>query len=142
MLDPNEPATIDSVEPLTVVGTGIKYLGAGIRYISESFQASGAMIINAHPFPPDLDPPMMDAIGAQVYTSCAHRLSPYTEFDLGLGRVGDAGGAWLGFQIHYHSGGREYVLVLHDKSILCGPDVADMCPPAPSVTAAPKSRVP
>lgn len=120
--DPSVPATIESVQPLQTVGTGFHFLGARVRLIDD--HEGSTPIGSVHPFPPNVTQPLEDAVGAQVSTSCADRVR-YTEIDLGLGRDGLAGGGWYGFQITYKAKGQEYVLLLHDVLVLCGPDVPD-----------------
>ncbi|MBI3751646.1 MAG: hypothetical protein HY263_08345 [Chloroflexi bacterium] len=130
----SDPATIESVGPTATLGSGSRYLGAGIRSF---FRRSGDVPIISKPgFPPDVPDPVSPAVGAQVTTSCAAMEdpgAPYTELLVGFDATGGSGAGWSGVDIGYTVRGEHRILQVNETIARCGPSLdPGVCPTPPA----------
>jgi hypothetical protein len=122
--DAGSPPVIASVTPVRSVGT-YQFLGGLIR----EFVAGDAHtpIISIAGYPPNVPDRLREVAGFVVTASCSPEggSATYTEALLGIGRDGEGGGGWLGEEIAYHVGGRQYTLALDYTMLVCGPAVPE-----------------
>jgi hypothetical protein len=140
----SEPAVLDgSVGATSIVGNGMRYLGARVREFIPS--EVDTPIGSAEAFPPTF-PIVRDALhqvqGFAVTHPCQIRnpdaTVPYTELMLGLGAATvTGGGGWIGIDIGYAAGGHHHVVSTAWNILVCGPLVpARYCPTSPTPSAA------
>ncbi len=125
-----DPAVIESVTPAVSVGTGYRFLGAGIRRFQPTQDHTTVISLSAWPPPRDEVPDTLaDIHGYAVTTPCSQPVNsaPYTELMIGLGLDGDDGGGWNGIEVGYTVAGRHRVLVIAHDLFICGPAVAAQC---------------
>jgi hypothetical protein len=74
-------------------------------------------------------PTIVSAIaGYSVRTACVDDpAAPYTELLVGLGRIGDDGGGWMGIDVTYERAGQTRVLAIDHNLLICGAAVASFC---------------
>jgi hypothetical protein len=125
-----DPAVIESVAPTVSIGTGYRFLGAGIRQFQLTRDHTTVIGLSAWP-PPRTEVPdtLADVRGYVVSTPCSEPANSgaYTELMIGLGREGDDGGGWNGIDVGYSVAGRHRVLVIAHDLFICGPAVAEQC---------------
>lgn len=121
----DEPAILESVSPAATVGSGFRFLGAGVRAWTPTSANAGIIGVDGWPPPSSFVPDKVHKIrGFAVSTSCANGpRAPYTELLIGLGLVSSDGGGWRGIEVGYHVGGRHRVLVLNHDLMICGTSV-------------------
>lgn len=125
-----DPALIESVTPAVSVGTGYRFLGAGIRQFLLTQEHTNVISVSSWPPARDMIPdPLADIHGYAVTTPCTAdaRDRPYTELLIGLGLQGDDGGGWNGIDIAYSVAGHHRVLAIDHDLFICGPAVAAQC---------------
>jgi hypothetical protein len=123
------PAILESVSPTVSVGTGYRFLGAGVREWLPTQTHTPIIGVSAWPPPVKQVPDAIHAVRAfAVTTPCSSGAHDrYTELLIGLGLVNADGGGWQGLEISYHVNGRHRVVALdHDleicgRSVNCGP---------------------
>lgn len=118
-----------SVGPTTAVGSGFRFLGAGVREFQPTRDHTGIIAVDGYPPPSTFVPdPVAGVAGFRVRTPCANDPSaPYTELLVGLGRVSHDGGGWKGIDVVYESAGRRRVLAIDHNLLICGAAVASFC---------------
>lgn len=129
-----QPVALDGmVAPHTIVGAGLRYLGAYVRSGTEPpFQAIGSI----RGFPPQAPyASLLAENGFAVTTRCRdsqHGPHLYTELVLGLAPIAANGGGWSGIDVGYYSGWRHHVVTIPWTFVICGPGLPgdiDNCPP-------------
>jgi hypothetical protein len=120
--DPPSAPILDSLTPTGTVGV-FDFLGASMRRFAPT---------NDHPpilsligYPPDVPDPLVPVAGYAVEADCSREaeFADYIELVLGIGQRGNSGGGWLGEEVRYHIGGRQFVLNLDYVILVCGPSV-------------------
>lgn len=131
----SDPAILESVAPTVSVGTGYRFLGAGIRAFTPTQTHTGVIGVSPWPPPRDVIPDPLSAVtGYAVTTPCSmDPHAPYTELLVGLGLQGDDGGGWHGIDIAYSVAGHHRILAVDRDLFICGRSVAAQCTgPGPS----------
>jgi hypothetical protein len=128
------PAILESVSPGVAVGSGFRFLGAGVREWTPTSSHEAIISVAGWPPPASFVPDEIhDIPGFAVSTSCATGpRDPYTELLVGLGLVSADGGGWQGIEVGYHVGGRHRVLLLNHDLLICGASVDCSVPGEPS----------
>jgi hypothetical protein len=128
----SDPAVIQSVGPVTTVGSGFRFLGASIRQFKPS--PSHTPILSLSGYPPQLPDSLHPAVGFSVSNRCVAGGLPttYTELLIGFDHgSGSTGGGWHGIKVGYSAGGRHFVVTLGYDIMVCGSAVTalpHLCP--------------
>lgn len=140
----SDPATIETVGPTAIIGSGAQYLGAVVRTFVR--RPGDLTIISKGGFPPDVPDQLSQAVGTQISVSCSAMedpATPYTELLVGFDSSGNSGAGWRGVDIAYVVRGEHRVLQIDETIARCGPGLdPGVCvtpPPAPSRTPSPTS---
>jgi len=120
------PAILESVSPTVSVGTGYRFLGAGVREWLPTQTHSPIISVSAWPPPVEQVPDSIRAVrGFAVSTPCSDGAHDrYTELLIGLGLVNADGGGWQGLEISYQVSGRHRVVAIDKVFEICGGSVA------------------
>jgi hypothetical protein len=122
LLQGRDPAIIERVTPATVVGGGLRALGALVREFPNNPYDLG--IISAPGYPPALPDKLHPAVGFAVTHACVSTGVPPIDTELLVGIAkppGSAGGGWDGINVAYRIGSRQYVVTLNNFVFTCGP---------------------
>lgn len=127
--EPGASIVLRSVAATSPVGSGFRFLGAGVREFLPGPDHTSIIGVDGYPPPSKFVPdPVAAVAGFPVRTPCTNDpAAPYTELLVGLGRTSDDGGGWKGIDVVYESGGRTRVLAIDHNLLICGAAVASFC---------------
>jgi len=126
MREPETTGVIQAVVPHETVGSGFSEVGAAIHEFTFSSGESGT--ISAEGYPPSTATALVEAEGYALDVECSDPgPDRVAELIVGLTATGDDGGGWLGADVSYSVGERDYILEIHNEMLICGESVAEYC---------------
>jgi hypothetical protein len=113
------PAIIERVYPEETVGAGFRFVGA----LAHEIDLGAGSIGEIGGFPPRVAGKLVPASEFPVIYPCSPKAhGPYTELLVGIGKPpGSTGGGWVGIDVAYRVGARQYVVTLPQSYYACGP---------------------
>ncbi len=116
-----QPAFIERVYPDTTAGDGLRSIGTLARALHRGDESVGEI----GGFPPRVAGPLVPAAGIPVTQPCsAMARGDHTELLIGIGKPpGSTGGGWVGIDVAYRVGPRQYVVTLPESYYSCGPSL-------------------
>ena len=127
--EPDAVATLDEVVPSDTVGSGFELVGAVLHEYTVSSGETG--IISVDGFPPAAES-LLPVEGYVLEIDCTPGQDRAVELVVGLRMTSGEGGGWLGADVSYRVGDRDYVLEIHNEMLICGDSVVEFCQGPPS----------
>lgn len=108
--------TLHSVEPSETVGSGFEFVGAAIHEYTISSGETGIISVDRYPPAAEVLIPIEDYV---FELDCTAGQDRGVELVVGLTMTNDDGGGWLGTDVSYSVGDRDYVLQIHNEMLIC-----------------------
>jgi len=129
MMEPGARATLHDVAPSETVGSGFEFVGAVIHEYTLTDGETGIISLDGYPPAADALFPI-EAYGLDI--DCAPGQDRNVELVVGLTMTSHEVGGWLGADVSYSVGDRDYVLKIHNEMLICGNSDMEFCERPPS----------